>query len=307
MADNVTFQSSTIASPPAGLVVATDDVGGVDYQIVKLAFGPLDTATLVTAAAGFPVNVVAGTVAATQSGAWSVSISGTPTVAVSGSVAVTGPLTDTQLRATAVPVSGPLTDAQLRATAVPVSLSSVPSHPVTNAGTFAVQVSSALPAGTNNIGDVDVLTLPPLPAGTNNIGDVDVLTLPALAAGTNLIGAAAVAQQTDVIRNGTASLTPLFATISASATGNTAVVAADGTRRIRVLGYRFQAAGDVDVQFRSGATTTLTGSMPTGAKGGGGGAAFCPIGHFQTAVNEALNINLSANIAVGGHVVYVLV
>lgn len=36
----------------------------------------------------------------------------------------------------------------------PVSLASVPSHPVTNAGTFAVQVSSAIPAGTNAIGTV---------------------------------------------------------------------------------------------------------------------------------------------------------
>lgn len=51
-----------------------------------------------------------------------------------------------------------------------------------------VNLSAAVPAGTNNIGDVDVLTLPALPAGTNNIGDVDVLTLPALAAGTNNIG-----------------------------------------------------------------------------------------------------------------------
>jgi hypothetical protein len=40
-------------------------------------------------------------------------------------------------------LSQPLTDAQLRATAVPVSVSSIPSHNVTNAGTFAVQVTSA--------------------------------------------------------------------------------------------------------------------------------------------------------------------
>lgn len=36
---------------------------------------------------------------------------------------------------------------------------SVPSHAVTNAGTFAVQNTAALVAGTNNIGDVDVLTI----------------------------------------------------------------------------------------------------------------------------------------------------
>jgi hypothetical protein len=39
-----------------------------------------------------------------------------------------------------------LTDTQLRATAVPVSLASVPSHAVTNAGTFAVQADTELPA-----------------------------------------------------------------------------------------------------------------------------------------------------------------
>lgn len=54
---------------------------------------------------------------------------------------VSGPLTDTQLRATAVPVSGPVTDTQLRASAVPVSLASVPSHAVTNGGTFATQAT----------------------------------------------------------------------------------------------------------------------------------------------------------------------
>ncbi len=36
----------------------------------------------------------------------------------------------------------------------------VGSHDVTNAGTFAVQVDAALPAGTNNIGDVDIASLP---------------------------------------------------------------------------------------------------------------------------------------------------
>ena len=38
---------------------------------------------------------------------------------------------------------GGLTDTELRASAVPVSLATVPSHAVTNAGTFAVQVTSA--------------------------------------------------------------------------------------------------------------------------------------------------------------------
>jgi len=60
-----------------------------------------------------------------------------------------GGLTDAELRAAPLEVEvvamsgGGLTDIELRATAVPMSLASVPSHPVTNAGTFEVQVSSA--------------------------------------------------------------------------------------------------------------------------------------------------------------------
>lgn len=99
------------------------------------------------------------------------------------SIAVTG----TFYQATQ-PVSGPLTDTQLRATAVPVSLTSVPSHAVTNAGTFAVQaaqsggwnigtltsITNALPAGTNAIGKlaansgVIIGAVEPAPPSTNN-------------------------------------------------------------------------------------------------------------------------------------------
>ncbi len=134
------------------------------------------------------INNAAGVAAVNiQDGGNSITVDGT--VAISGSVAVTGPLTDTQLRATAVPVSlasttvtgtvavtdnaGSLTvdapvgtpafvrlsDGTAAITTLPVSLDSVPSHPVTNAGTFLVQNNAATPAGTNNIGDVDVLTV----------------------------------------------------------------------------------------------------------------------------------------------------
>lgn len=50
-----------------------------------------------------------------------------------------------------------LTELQLKADLTetqPVSLASVPSHAVTNAGTFAVQNNAATPAGTNTIGNV---------------------------------------------------------------------------------------------------------------------------------------------------------
>lgn len=59
MADNTTLNVGS-----GGDVIATDDIGGVKYQIVKNAFGALDTATMVdltnplpVAPLGFPVTV----------------------------------------------------------------------------------------------------------------------------------------------------------------------------------------------------------------------------------------------------------
>lgn len=110
----------------AARVVDADSSGGTFYTMATNS---------VFRTSGTPVE------AGTSSNPWNV-------VFPSGQ-AVTGPLTDTQLRATAVPISGtvtatgPVTDTQLRASAVPVSLASVPSHAVTNAGTFAVQATEA--------------------------------------------------------------------------------------------------------------------------------------------------------------------
>ena len=42
MADNVNY------TPGSGIVIASDDVGGLHYQIIKLAIGALDVATLLT-------------------------------------------------------------------------------------------------------------------------------------------------------------------------------------------------------------------------------------------------------------------
>lgn len=41
-----------------GTTIATDDISGTHYQIFKLAFGPLNTGTLVEAGVGLPVAVI---------------------------------------------------------------------------------------------------------------------------------------------------------------------------------------------------------------------------------------------------------
>ena len=161
MADNVAITAG------AGTTIAADDIGGVLHQRVKLSQGADGVAVDVSAAAPLQVSL-----ANTGANAIPVAVDlgANNDVTVTGSVAVTG----TFYQATQ-----------------PVSVATVPSHDVTNIGTFAVQNTAATPAGTNNIGDVDVLTLPAIPAGTNNIGDVDVLTVNGVAPafGTGVRGA----------------------------------------------------------------------------------------------------------------------
>jgi hypothetical protein len=92
-------------------------------------------------------------------------------------VPVSGPLTDAQIRATALPVSGPLTDAQIRASALPVSVATLPSHEVTNAGTFPVQEASAADIETNT-GNIDAnIGAKADDEATTNIGTFSLIAL----------------------------------------------------------------------------------------------------------------------------------
>lgn len=52
MVDNTTLDAGS-----GGDVIATDDIGGVKYQINKIAYGALDSATLVTTSAPLPVDI----------------------------------------------------------------------------------------------------------------------------------------------------------------------------------------------------------------------------------------------------------
>lgn len=93
-----------------------------------------------------------------------------------------------------------------------------------------------------------------------------------------------------------------YALIDANSSGNTQIVAAVSGKRIRVVAYAVVASGTVNVRFRSGSSTNLTGVMRL-VEAGGIAHAF-EGGLFQTDVGEALNINLSANVQVGGYLVY---
>ncbi len=98
-------------------------------------------------------------------------------------------------------------------------------------------------------------------------------------------------------------LTPKFAIIQLSATGT--VVAAVSSKKIRVLSYVLMANGTVNTKWQSHVTPTdLTGLLylivNTGIS-----VPFSPLGYFESLSGEALDLNLSAGIAVGGHLTYV--
>lgn len=90
--------------------------------------------------------------------------------------------------------------------------------------------------------------------------------------------------------------------VSATAT----IVAAVPGYRIIVCGYTLMASGTVNVKFQSHTTPTdLTGLLYLIANTGAS-PAINPAGLFATLVGEALDLNLSAGIAVGGHLNYIL-
>lgn len=73
MADNITVD--TITGSP---VVATDDISSVHYQVVKLAHGAADSATLVSTASGLPVDLRASNAsqAVTNAGTFATQVDG---------------------------------------------------------------------------------------------------------------------------------------------------------------------------------------------------------------------------------------
>ena len=351
----------------------TANIGTVGTLAVEsggnLAAAATSLATLAGAVSGTEVQVDVLTLptVTVSDGGGSLTVDGT--VAVSGSVAVTGTfwqstqpvsiasavaVTDNSGSLTVdAPVGTPvfvrLSDGASAISTLPVSLASVPSHAVTNAGTFAVQVDgtaltrltdietntdSGAVVGNGTAATAQRVTLASdstgqvtLAAGAAAIGKLvansgvtigaveiaaaqtlatvttvgSVTTLPARAATTDTITAKLA---TDAIQNGTTALTPKFATIACSSSGDNTIVYAVTSKKIRVLAYVITASAAVNAKWKSLSTGDKSGLLYMAANGGAA-PPFCPTGHFETAAGEALALNLSSAVAVGGHLTYV--
>lgn len=115
-----------------------------------------------------------------------------------------------------------------------------------------------------------------------------------------------VAADTSIMRNGQTDLTPKFAVISASTSGDNTIVAAVTAKKIRVLAYNFISAGAVNVRFQTAAAGAyLTGLKTIDAASKGICAPYNPVGWFETVAGDLLNLELSGAVLVGGELVYI--
>lgn len=90
MADNKTT-TTTVSTIPSGTVIATDEIGGVDYQRVKLACGPDGTATDVPVGGGVEAAALRVTIASDSTGVLSIDDNG-GAITVDGSVSLAAAL-----------------------------------------------------------------------------------------------------------------------------------------------------------------------------------------------------------------------
>lgn len=111
---------------------------------------------------------------------------------------------------------------------------------------------------------------------------------------------------TSAVYNGVGvTLTPKFAKVTASSSGATQVVAAVSSKKIRVLSISIVCNGAVNVKFQSHVTPTDISGLHYFAANGGMVMPYNKVGWFETVAGEALDINLSGAVAVGGTVTYV--
>ena len=94
-----------------------------------------------------------------------------------------------------------------------------------------------------------------------------------------------------------------YVTVSTSSSGFTNVVVAVPGKKIKVVGYQMTANGAVIIYFAS-ASTPISQNNYSDAAGWEISVPYSEEGYFETAINEALRINLGGAVAVSVQVQY---
>ena len=302
MADNTELNTGS-----GGDTIATDDIGGIKHQRVKVQHGADGSATDVSTASPLPVDL------RTDNLAGNLDVN----IAASGaSVAVT----NAGMTTIAGAVSGTEMQVDVLTSALPSGAATASNQTTGNSSlsTLAGAVSgtevqvdvltSALPSGASTAanqttGNASLATIAGAVSGTEV--QADVLTQPARAATTDTITAKIA---TDALQNGTTAVTPAYAAIDAASSGDNTLIAAQGaSNKIRVLAYTLIASGAVNARFEDGAGGTALSGQMNFTTNSGVSVPFCPVGHFETTANTLLNLELSGAVSVDGHITYVVV
>ena len=72
-----------------------------------------------------------------------------------------------------------------------------------------------------------------------------------------------------------------------------------------MLRWSLSSAGTVNVKWQSHTTPTDLTGLYYEVANTGISEAFCPSGHFESLSGQALDLNLSGNVAVGGCLTYI--
>lgn len=148
------------------------------------------------------------------------------------------------------------------------------------------------------------LTSVGIAAGVPNSGTGTVSTIDALLPATG--APLSASPDTTTLYSGATALTVKYAKVVASSSGATTIVALVAAKKIRVLAWDLKVNAAVNFKWQSHVTPTdLTGLYYCNGQGDGVARAANPFGYFETVAGEALDINLSGAVAVGGVLTYV--
>ena len=276
-----------------GKDVATDEIGGLHHQRVKLSLGAAGTANDAEAGAGaVGSGVQRMTLASDDPAVLSVGIMDdwdesdrckvNLIVGQAGIAGGSGVVGATVMRVTlATDVALPtgsntlggvnLTQYTPSSGRLPVEIDAAALAALETITVAAL--TAALPAGDNNIGHVDVVSLPALAAGTANIGDVDVLTVPADPFGVNADAASA-----------TGSISAKLRFVAATGIPITSIVPGTAATNLGKAEDAAHASGDTGILVLTVRTDTLNpASLPTSATGDYAGLQSDNVGRLRTA------------------------
>ena len=305
MADNVQLNAGA-----GGDVAASDDIGGIQYQRVKLTWGADGIASDTTAVNPLPVSLsgVQFIFATPTTTVGSQQISGSVVATLSGENFIYATLTGTTF------VIATPTGSQQISGSVTATLSGTNYIFATQSGSYGISGNVgatqsgtwfvyATQSGSYGVSGSVAVTLSgtnfiiATPTGSQQISGSVAATLSGinfivatLSTGTSTIGGTYDVSRRIINERGAVVIaSDSFA--NATSAGNTEVVAAQGSGIIvRVLSGTVMSTENQLIKFQSG-TTDISPSYPVISRGGFHWA-YNPHGHCQTRPNEALNINL---------------